>query len=117
MRNIPDIAAESNPLQYVCSGGTCRNNGGGTSYAAPLWASFIALVNQQASANGETPVGFLNPVLYVLGTGPNFGMEFHDIISGSNGAYSAVTGYDLVTGWGSPQGVNLINALRKGKTK
>jgi kumamolisin len=54
-------------------------------------------------------------VLYVLGTGSNFSMEFHDITSGSNGAYSAVVGYDLVTGWGSPHGANLINALRKGK--
>jgi subtilase family serine protease len=115
LRNIPDVAAESNTMQYVCSQGTCRNNGGGTSYAAPLWASFIALVNQQAAANSQPPVGFLNPVLYVLGTGSNFSMDFHDITSGSNGGYSAVAGYDLVTGWGSPHGVNLINALRKGK--
>jgi subtilase family serine protease len=115
LRNIPDVASESNTLQYVCSLGTCRNNGGGTSYAAPLWASFIALVNQQAATNGQPPVGFLNPVLYVLGTGSNFNSDFHDITSGSNGAYSAVVGYDLVTGWGSPHGINLINALRKGK--
>ena len=117
LRNIPDVASESNTLQYVCSQGTCRNNGGGTSYAAPLWASLIALVNQQAGANGQPPVGFLNPVLYVLGTGSNFAMEFHDVTSGSNGGYSAVAGYDLVTGWGSPHGANLINALRKGKAK
>jgi subtilase family serine protease len=115
LRNIPDIAAESNTLQYVCSAGTCRNNGGGTSYAAPLWASFIALVNQQAATNGQPPVGFLNPVLYQLGTGSNFSMEFHDVTSGSNGGYSAVVGYDLMTGWGSPHGANLINTLRKGK--
>jgi kumamolisin len=115
LRNIPDVASESDTLQYVCSQGACRNNGGGTSYAAPLWASFIAMVNQQAAANGQPPVGFLNPVLYMLGTGSNFSMEFHDITSGSNGAYSAVVGYDLVTGWGSPHGANLINALRKGK--
>lgn len=115
LRNIPDVASESDTLQYVCSQGACRNNGGGTSYAAPLWASFIAMVNQQAAANGQPPVGFLNPVLYVLGTGSNYSLEFHDITSGSNGGYSAVAGYDLVTGWGSPHGANLINALRKGR--
>jgi xanthomonalisin len=43
--------------------------------------------------------------------GTSFTSDFHDIVRGSNGGYSAVTGYDLVTGWGSPQGANLINAL------
>jgi kumamolisin len=38
-------------------------------------------------------------------------MDFHDITSGTSGSYSAVKGYDLVTGWGSPNGTGLINAL------
>jgi subtilase family serine protease len=111
LRNIPDVASESNPSQYVCASGICRNQGGGTSYAAPLWASLIAMVNEQAAANGEATIGFFNSVLYAIGTGSSFDSDFHDITSGSNGKYSAVVGYDLVTGWGSPKGVDLINAL------
>ena len=40
---------------------------GGTSLAAPLWAGFMALVNQQAAANGQPPIGFVNPALYAIG--------------------------------------------------
>ncbi len=111
LRNIPDVASESNASQYVCYQGVCAEHGGGTSYAAPLWASLIAMANEQAAANGEATVGFLNPALYSIGLGSSFDSDFHDITSGSNGGYSAVDEYDLVTGWGSPQGVNLINAL------
>jgi subtilase family serine protease len=111
LRNIPDVAAEADANQYVCAMGECRTQGAGTSYAAPLWASLIALANEQAANNDETTVGFINPALYEIGVGSDFTSDFHDITSGSNGKYSAVVGYDLVTGWGSPQGVNLINAL------
>lgn len=111
LRNIPDVASESNGSQYVCAQGMCTEHGGGTSYAAPLWASLLAMVNEQAAANGEAPVGFINPTLYSIGLSSSFTSDFHDITKGSNGGYSAVAGYDLVTGWGSPQGVNLINTL------
>jgi subtilase family serine protease len=111
LRNIPDVSSESNAAQYVCAQGVCKNQGGGTSYAAPLWAGLIAMANQQAAANGEATVGFINPALYDIGIGSTFTSDFHDITSGSNGKYLAVKGYDLVTGWGSPQGVDLINAL------
>jgi subtilase family serine protease len=117
LRNIPDVASESNASQYMCGNGVCRDFGGGTSYAAPLWAGLIAMANQQAVANGDSYIGFLNPTIYGIGTGSSFGSDFHDITSGSNGGYSAVAGYDLVTGWGSPQGVNLINALAPAKRK
>jgi subtilase family serine protease len=111
LRNIPDVAAESNTSQYACFNGVCSEHIGGTSFAAPQWAGIIAMVNQQAIANGEATVGFLNPALYAIGTGSRFDSDFHDITSGSNGQYSAVVGFDLVTGWGSPTSVNLINAL------
>jgi hypothetical protein len=68
-------------------------------------------VNQQAVANGGSPVGFINPAIYTIGLGSSYGANFHDIISGTNGSYSAETGYDLVTGWGSPNGTGLINSL------
>ncbi|HEY1676199.1 MAG TPA: S53 family peptidase [Candidatus Sulfotelmatobacter sp.] len=111
LRNIPDVSSESNASQYICSDGSCRNFGGGTSYAAPLWASLIAMADQQAASHGEANVGFINPVIYDIGTGSTFTGNFHDTTSGNNGGFNAVSGYDLVTGWGSPQAVSLINAL------
>jgi subtilase family serine protease len=114
LRNIPDVAAASVNL-YLCANGKCKTTGGGTSFAAPQWAGIIAMVNQQRVANGESHIGFLNPMLYSIGTGSNFDTDFHDIVSGNNGAYSAVVGYDLVTGWGSPKAANLINVLASTK--
>ncbi len=75
-----------------------------------MWAGFLALVNQQALANGHSPLGFINPIIYQLASGPGYGTAFHDITSGSNGI-PATTGYDLATGLGSPNGVGLVNAL------
>ncbi len=69
------------------------------------------MANQQSIANGGTTLGFLNPALYDIGVGSSFATDFHDVTSGSNGKYSSVIGYDLVTGWGSPNGPNLIDAL------
>jgi subtilase family serine protease len=111
LRNYPDVAAEANTNQYSCYDGGCSGGNGGTSYAAPQWAGLIAMANEQAVANGGSTLGFLNPALYAIGVGSNFDSDFHDIVSGSNGKYSAVKGYDLVTGWGSPMGPELINAL------
>ncbi|MFZ1916777.1 MAG: protease pro-enzyme activation domain-containing protein [Terriglobales bacterium] len=112
LRNVPDVAAEANFNFYYCSDQSgCGGGLGGTSFAAPMWAGYMALVNQQAIANGSPALGFVNPALYNIGLGSSYGTDFHDITSGSNGGYSAVKGYDLVTGWGSPNGANLINAL------
>ena len=112
-RNGPDVSANANYTFYVCADQTTctANSYGGTSFAAPMWAGYLALVNQQAVANGATKgIGFINPQLYTIGLGSSYNSDFHDIISGSNG-YSATNGYDLVTGWGSPNGSGLINAL------
>ncbi len=111
LRNIPDVAAEANTNQFSCYDGGCYGGNGGTSYAAPVWAGFLALVNQQAAAKGKSPVGFINPAVYAIGTGSSYTSDFHDQTSGSNGKYSAVKNFDLVTGWGSPTGVDLIDAL------
>ncbi len=62
-------------------------------------------------ANGAATFGFLNPTIYELGVRANYGQYFHDIVSGSNGKYSAVVDYDLVTGWGSFDGPTLLEAL------
>jgi subtilase family serine protease len=111
LRNYPDVAAEANTNQYSCFDGGCFGGNGGTSYAAPQWAGMTAMANQQSIANGGSTLGFLNPALYAIGVGSNYDSDFHDITSGNNGKYNAVIGYDLVTGWGSPNGPNLIDAL------
>jgi len=110
-RNSPDVAAEANTDNYICYNGTCAGGWGGTSFAAPRWAGYMALVNQQSVAHGRGTLGFLNPTLYQIGLGSGYGPNFHDIISGSNGTYSTQKGYDLVTGWGSPNGSGLIYTL------
>jgi kumamolisin len=111
-RNGPDVSANANFTYYVCADQTTctANEYGGTSFAAPLWAGYLALVNQQRAANGSSALGFINPTLYSIGTGSSYDANFHDITSGSNG-YSATVGYDLATGWGSPNGTTLLNTL------
>jgi subtilase family serine protease len=109
-RNGPDLAMNA-VNYYICNDGSCSGGWDGTRFSASLWTGYMALVNQQAVADGMPTLGFLNPTLYTIGLGPNGKKDFHDITSGSNGTYSATTGYDLATGWGSPNCANLINAL------
>jgi kumamolisin len=111
-RNGPDVAANANFTFYVCADQTTctANDYGGTSFAAPMWAGYLALVNQYAVAHGKPTLGFINPALYDIGLSSSYDTDFHDITSGSNG-YSATTGYDLATGWGSPNGSGLIAGL------
>jgi subtilase family serine protease len=111
LRNSPDVAAEANTDNYICSDGVCEGGWGGTSFAAPRWAGFLALVNQQSLANGKSTLGFLNPKIYAIGLGTSHSTSFHDINAGSNGTYSTEKGYDLVTGWGSPNRTGLISSL------
>jgi kumamolisin len=106
-RQVPDVSAHANPSPGVSiySQGTWTSVGG-TSAAAPEWAAFGALYNQQAAAAGKANLGFANPALYTAsGTG------FHDITSGSNGDYSAASGWDFTTGWGSYNAATLATKL------
>ncbi|WP_187143402.1 FG-GAP-like repeat-containing protein [Terriglobus albidus] len=120
LRNVPDVAMEADFDNYMCYMGTCITTGAGTSFAAPRWAGFMAMVNQQAIEAGNAPkggLGFINPTIYAIGSDSRFATEMHDTTSGNNQTagqsvwYSAVTGYDLVTGWGSANGQNLIDEL------
>jgi subtilase family serine protease len=113
LRNGPDVSANANFTFYVCADQTTctANEFGGTSFAAPMWAGYIALVNQQLVADGFPRIGFIDPDLYAFGVSSSYHTDFHDITSGTSGSFSAVAGYDLVTGWGSPNGQGLINAL------
>jgi len=111
VRNVPDIAGDADTVNYICYSRGCSGGNGGTSFASPIWAGFIALVNQRAAHYGYGRIGFLNPLLYGMG-GKNYAKYiYHDIVSGTSGKYSAVPSYDLVTGFGSPQGTAFIEKL------
>jgi subtilase family serine protease len=115
MRNTPDVAMTADNVYVRADGGDYSV--GGTSCAAPLWAGFAALVNQEAVGSGRSPVGFINPALDAIGTGPNYAAAFHDITTGNNtwssspSKFYAVPGYDLCSGWGTPAGQPLIDDL------
>lgn len=111
LRNVPDIAGDANLDNYICADGTCTGGYGGTSFASPIWAGFIALANQQAAAKGAPAVGWLNPQLYALAGSSTYASAIHDETSGTSGKFKATTSYDLVTGIGSPNGTALLNYL------
>ena len=113
MRNVPDISLNADPNSgysiYVQGAWAVY---GGTSCAAPLWAGFTALVNQQRTANGLSELGQASPVLYPLLASTRYAEDFHDIAdSSTNLYYPAVSGYDDATGLGTFDGVNLIKDL------
>jgi kumamolisin len=120
-RCIPDIAANADwnasPYLLVVDGGAQPN--GGTSAATPLCAALIALINGARGADKR--IGYLTPLLYqtVSGgvSGPTIGQAgCTDVVSGNNitdkiGGYSAMPLYDAVSGWGTPNGAELLKAL------
>jgi len=122
-RNIPDVACVASGFYVIYNNDATTTGGWGTSFSAPLWAGFTALANQQAAANGLPRLGFLNPLIYRIGQSSFYNAAFHDITTGNNtNSYSptnffATTGYDLCTGWGTPNGTNLINLLAPALTR
>jgi subtilase family serine protease len=116
-RTTPDVsfnsAAQGGVLAYLGFVGGIWGVFSGTSASAPAWAAIIALLDQ---AHGGA-VGFVNPAIYKLGQtqqSNHFMNAFHDITDGQNSdlgslataygvdGFSAGPGYDLATGWGSP---------------
>jgi subtilase family serine protease len=111
MRNMPDVALTGAVQMYLIYNNGQQTAVGGTSAATPLWTAFTALANQQAAANSKPALGFMNPTLYAIGNNAaNYAAAIHDITNGYTG-FSALPGYDLTTGWGSPTGQTLINDL------
>jgi kumamolisin len=110
-RNSPDVALEADLNEgyafYYMGSGTLLKIGG-TSLVAPnmaaMYGQFDGFYNKRLglAANGLY-------VLFPKGTYP--GNAFHDILSGSNGDYSAHAGYDNVTGTGSLNGYNYMKII------
>ena len=105
-RGVPDVSADADPLTgyYPIYFDGVRQPIGGTSAVAPLWSGLVALLNQKL----PNKVGYLNPLLY---SGIGASSAFNDVVSGDNPAYSAGKGWDACTGWGSPNGSELLSGL------
>ncbi len=107
-RLVPDVSLTADPNE----GALVVLNGqqqqiGGTSWSAPVWAGFCALINEARAKAGKPLLGFLNPLIYpLIGTS-----AFRDITQGSNGHYKAGAGYDMVTGIGVPDVKELMGKL------
>ena len=110
LRNVPDVSLDADPSTgYAIYVGGQWVDVGGTSAAAPLWAAFAALTNQQRVKYGNGLLGFANPLIYTIGKGTTYSTDFHDIADNStNFYYHATPGYDNATGWGSFNGANLL---------
>lgn len=121
-RGVPDVSADADPLTGLVfyQSGTW-SLAGGTSAAAPLWSGLMAIADQMAGKG----LGFINPTLYKLAQSGRYAQDFHDITVGNNSVhsggvnvpgYSATTGWDPITGLGSPDAENLlpdlVNALK-----
>jgi len=121
MRGVPDVAFQASsrtgPLVYATGGSA---GGwfivGGTSCSSPQFAGLVAIADQIAGHG----LGQINPTLYQLASGPNYGTYFYDVTTGNNQAdpsipgYPATTGWDPVTGLGTPNAANLVPALAAG---
>ncbi|HEY4357610.1 MAG TPA: protease pro-enzyme activation domain-containing protein [Acidobacteriaceae bacterium] len=130
-RDVPDVALNASPAHdpyLICISGSCtsgyRNSAGtlqvvgGTSAGAPTFAGLLALVEQKTGSR----LGNANPVIYALANSTYAGNVFHDVVAGTNASpcqsgtpsctaglegYSATANYDLATGWGSVNAMNL----------
>ena len=114
MRGVPDIAYQADPntgvLVYLQGWYTF----GGTSSGSPQWAGIIAMADQIAGRD----LGYINPALYQIALNPvKYAADFFDVTTGCNQAvasipgYCASTGWDAVTGLGTPNVANLIPDL------
>ena len=110
MRNMPDVvltADASTAYAFYINGAWYGYYG--SSISAPIWASFMSLVNQGLGASG--PIGSVNSALYQLAQSSSYANDFHDLSTGNNGYYPAEAGFDDATGLGSFNGLNLYNDL------
>ena len=103
-RNNPDISLPGVSVAVYMNGAWNRFDG--TSWSSPEMTALMAEANQVRG----TKFGFVNPNIYTLFKNTGYA-DFTDVLTGSNGAYSAKAGYDLTTGIGAPKGWAMANAL------
>lgn len=115
-RGFPDVAAQGENYRVIVNGNQYLVDG--TSASAPAFAAIIALVNDYRLQNGKKPLGFLNPLLYKnpkaftdITKGTSVGCDgtiWGTPIEGNpavipNAGWEAVSGWDPVTGLGTPK--------------
>jgi hypothetical protein len=121
-RAVPDVAFNANPMtgEYVAltlpGASTVWSAYGGTSIAAPQWAGVIAVANAIRAANGKATLGDIHTLLYksIAPVPGVYAASLGDIVDGTNGSCAtcrAGAGFDLATGWGTPNSAGLLNAL------
>ena len=135
MRGVPDVAFQASSrtgtLVYdtapgdaqsglICPSGNPCSAGwyvvGGTSCSSPQFAGLVAIADQIAGHG----LGQINPTLYKLANGPDYSTYFYDVTTGNNQTdpsvpgYPATTGWDPITGLGTPNAANLVPALAAG---
>ena len=123
-RLVPDVAGPASPdfnlaIAAFQSGHVVFEIGGGTSAAAPFWAGVVALVKQAVRGREHSfPDGNVNAMLYQVASNPAlYPTVFNDTTSGSNQVFSASTGWDFMTGLGSPNigGLAIDTFTRSGR--
>jgi subtilase family serine protease len=112
LRTTPDVSAVGDPSTGVSTYDTVPYAGqsgwfavGGTSAAAPQWSGLIAVADQGLALAGKGSLANAQAALYSIPSS-----AFHDVTSGFNG-YSAKSGYDLVTGLGTPVANRVVAGL------
>ncbi|HEX4789272.1 MAG TPA: S53 family peptidase [Actinospica sp.] len=131
-RMIPDVSALADPnngymIEEIYNDGAGTDGEyyniiGGTSGAAPLWAAVLALADATSSCQANGNAGFVSPNLYAAGEGASASSTFNDVTSGNNGisafgapyAYPATAGYDMASGWGSPNATGVVSTVCAG---
>ena len=128
MRGVPDVAYQASSrtgaLVYDTEPATTASGPGGwfivggTSCGSPQWAGLIAIADQMSTDEGHGDLGYINPALYQIGgNATEYGNDFHDVVTGSNQTnpsipgYTARTGWDEVTGLGTPDAAKLLPDL------
>jgi len=114
-RLVPDIASDAAPANGIAVLDSVPTNQslwwnviGGTSFGAPTQAAM--LTDSLDAAGWASGIGDVHPALYAAAASQGSG-TFTDITSGTNGAYAAGTGFDLVTGLGAPMWSALVSWL------
>ncbi len=117
-RSTPDVSFVADPNTgvwiadtYNLSAGNLWESVGGTSLSDPCWAGLFALANQARSAAGQptlnsTTATDAQQALYSLPQA-----DFNSVTSGSNGGYTAQSGYNMATGLGTPVANRLVPDL------
>ncbi|KDR69079.1 hypothetical protein GALMADRAFT_104369 [Galerina marginata CBS 339.88] len=109
-RAFPDVSAQAENVETVFQGEV--ESVDGTSWSSPIFASVIALLNDQLITAAKPPLGFLNPFLYSAAGKA----ALNDITTGDNpgcntNGFSATAGWDPVTGLGTPNFAKLKAAV------